>query len=144
MLTFLPLLFPDGRLISARWRPVLWLGGVGIALAVLGSWMADLDPGLKSQGDVLQAISGSLLFLTVIAALASLVVRYRGAGSQHRLQLKWFIAAITLVGLLAAVQSLMAVLQTPRAPHDPVVSFVLLAIPPSTAVAAFNDRTLSV
>ncbi|TMF42054.1 MAG: hypothetical protein E6I24_12480, partial [Chloroflexi bacterium] len=140
MLTFLPLLFPDGRLISARWRPVLWLGGVGIALAVLGSWMADLDPGLKSQGDVLQAISGSVLFLTVIAALASLVVRYRGAGSQQRLQLKWFIAAITLVGLLAAVQSLMAVLQTQLPLNDLVVSVVLLAIPASIAIAVFKYR----
>src|SRR5205809_507758 len=140
MLTYLPLLFPDGRLISARWRPVLWLGGVGIALAVLGSWMADLDPGLKSQGDVLQAISGSLLFLTVIAALASLVVRYRGAGSQQRLQLKWFIAAITLVGLLAAVQSLMAVLETQLPLNDLVVSVVLLAIAASIAIAVFKYR----
>src|SRR5438094_4153885 len=140
MLTYLPLLFPDGRLISARWRPVLWLGGVGIALAVLGSWMADLDPGLKSQGDVLQAISGSLLFLTVIAALASLVVRYKGAGSQQRLQLKWFIAAITLVGLLAAVQSLMAVLETQLPLNDLIVSLVLLAIPASIAIAVFKYR----
>src|SRR5207244_6698544 len=41
MLTFLPLLFPDGRLISARWRPVLWLVGGGIALAVLLYSMRD-------------------------------------------------------------------------------------------------------
>src|SRR2546423_9755624 len=136
MLTFLPLLFPDGRLISARWRPVLWLGGVGIALAVLGSWMADLDPGLKSQGDVLQAISGSVLFLTVIAALASLVVRYRGAGSRQRLQLKWFIAAITLVGLLAAVQSLMAVPATPPPAHQLGCSLPLLALPAPLSISA--------
>src|SRR2546430_13082518 len=58
VLTFLPLLFPDGRLISPRWRPVLCLGRVRSALAVLGGWIADLDPGLKSPGDVLQAISG--------------------------------------------------------------------------------------
>src|SRR5438552_7048960 len=140
MLTFLPLLFPDGRLISARWRPVLWLGGVGIALAVLGSWMADLDPGLKSQGDVLQAISGSLLFLTVIAALASLVVRYRGAGSQQRLQLKWFIAAITLVGLLAAVQSLMAVLETQLPLNDLAIGVAYLCLPIGIAIAVFKSR----
>src|SRR3989440_1268820 len=140
MLTFLPLLFPDGRLISGRWRPVLWLGGVGIALAVLGSWMADLDPVLKSQGDVLQAISGSLLFLTVIAALASLVVRYRGAGAQQRLQLKWFIAAIALVGLFALVQSLTAVLEIQLPLNDLVVSLVLLAIPASIAIAVFKYR----
>jgi len=118
MLTFLPLLFP----------------------AAVGSWMSDLDPGLKSVGDVLQKISGSVLLLTVIAALASLVVRYRGAGSQQRLQLKWFIAAITLVGLLAAVQSLMAVLETQLPLNDLVVSVVLLAIPASIAIAVFKYR----
>ena len=140
MLTFLPLLFPDGRLISARWKPVLWLAGFELALAAVGSWMSDLDPGLKSVGDVLQKISGSVLLLTVIAALASLVVRYRGAGSQQRLQLKWFIAAITLVGLLAAVQSLMAVLETQLPLNDLVVSVVLLAIPASIAIAVFKYR----
>src|SRR5207244_4599270 len=101
MLTFLPLLLPDGRLMSARWKPVIWVSASGIALAVVGSWLSDLEPGLKTAGDVLQNASGLVLLLTVIAALASLVVRYRRAGSQQRLQLKWFVAAVTLVGLLA-------------------------------------------
>ena len=33
----LPLLFPDGRLPSRRWRPVLWAGLALVALAVLGT-----------------------------------------------------------------------------------------------------------
>ncbi|TMF55609.1 MAG: GAF domain-containing sensor histidine kinase [Chloroflexi bacterium] len=140
MLTFLPLLFPDGRLISARWKPVLWLSGSGIALAVVGSWLSDLEPGLKTAGDVLQNASGLVLLLAVIAALASLVVRYRRSGSQQRLQLKWFIAAITLVGLLAAVQSVMAVLETQLPLNDLIVSLVLLAIPASIAIAVFKYR----
>ena len=32
LLTFVPLLFPDGRLPSRRWRPVAWLSAVPIAL----------------------------------------------------------------------------------------------------------------
>ena len=33
----LPLLFPDGRLPSRRWRPLLWAGLALVALAVLGT-----------------------------------------------------------------------------------------------------------
>jgi hypothetical protein len=32
ILVFLPLLFPDGRPPSRRWRPVGWLGGLSIGL----------------------------------------------------------------------------------------------------------------
>ena len=33
--TFLLLLFPDGRLLSVRWRPVAWAGSLGIAVITL-------------------------------------------------------------------------------------------------------------
>ncbi|MDQ3792052.1 MAG: hypothetical protein M3341_05300 [Actinomycetota bacterium] len=37
ILVFLPLLFPDGRPPSRRWRWVAWLGGFSIGLAVVSS-----------------------------------------------------------------------------------------------------------
>ncbi len=37
ILVFLPLLFPDGRPPSRRWRWVAWLGGLSIGLAVVSS-----------------------------------------------------------------------------------------------------------
>jgi hypothetical protein len=40
LLTFVPLLFPDGRLPSRRWRPVAWLSVVPFAILVpLAIWM---------------------------------------------------------------------------------------------------------
>jgi len=35
ILVFLPLLFPEGRPPSRRWRPVAWLGGVSIVMIVV-------------------------------------------------------------------------------------------------------------
>src|ERR687894_1729766 len=37
ILVFLPILFPDGRPPSFRWRPVGWLGGISIGLTVVSS-----------------------------------------------------------------------------------------------------------
>ena len=34
---FLPLVFPDGRLLSPRWRPVVWLGAVAVTASIAGS-----------------------------------------------------------------------------------------------------------
>jgi hypothetical protein len=34
--TYLPLLFPDGRLPSRRWRPLAWLSGAVLVLTSVG------------------------------------------------------------------------------------------------------------
>ena len=45
-LVFTPLLFPTGRLLSPRWRPVAWLAGLATAvLTALGSVVPDLTSG---------------------------------------------------------------------------------------------------
>jgi hypothetical protein len=38
--TFVFLLFPDGRLLSRRWRLVAWMNGLGLALVMAGSGLA--------------------------------------------------------------------------------------------------------
>ena len=45
LLVFLPLLFPDGRLLTQRWRIVGWLAAVLAFLSILASWLslANLD-----------------------------------------------------------------------------------------------------
>ena len=45
-LVFTPLLFPTGRLLSPRWRPVAWLAGAATAaFMVLAALQAELDLG---------------------------------------------------------------------------------------------------
>ncbi len=119
----LPLLFPDGKLPSPRWRPALWFGLGLVALAALGTLFGvrSAEWGESGQienplalggpvGDALAAVSdlGGLAFaLSVLAALASVVVRFRRSHGVERQQLKWFVFTIglLLLGLAAAAFS---------------------------------------
>jgi hypothetical protein len=119
----LPLLFPDGKLPSPRWRMALWVGLGLVALAALGTLLgvADAEWGDGGRvenplalggpaGDVLEAASelgGPAFALAVLAALASVVVRFRRADGVERQQLKWFVftIALLLLGLAAAAIS---------------------------------------
>jgi hypothetical protein len=108
------LLFPDGRLPSARWWPVRWFGIGAVALGSLSTifaptiWGTDdatpfagvLPAGVLSALDTLSLI---LLFPFLAGVVAAPFVRYRRADSQQRLQFKifGFGAAIALGGVVA-------------------------------------------
>ena len=108
---FLVMLFPNGHLLSARWRWVAWLAGVTIAL---GSVAIFLDPGPMTDSSFpsavnpfgVAALDGALpwlravvilLPLSILASAVSLVLRYRRARGAERLQLKWLVAAAGVV-----------------------------------------------
>ena len=116
----LPLLFPDGRLPSPRWRPVMWAGIAFMSLSALavafGTQRLEFgeNGGLVNPlavpgpiGDALRAtmtVSDAGLGLIVLAALASVVVRLRRSSGVERQQLKWiaYVFAMLLLGLAAA------------------------------------------
>jgi hypothetical protein len=93
ILVFTPLLFPTGRLLSARWRPVAVVAAAATtAIAVLGALQPILtlqnvdytvrNPiGLAGVPDPEEGALGSVLFgllaVCAVAALASLVLRFR-------------------------------------------------------------------
>ena len=98
------LLFPEGRLLSRRWRLVIWLDL--IAAVCLLAWAFEPGP-LENLGLVrlanpfgverLAALLGTLgmvgFLMTLAVAVAggiSLVVRFRRARGVERQQLKWF------------------------------------------------------
>jgi hypothetical protein len=105
LFTFVPLLFPNGRLPSRRWRPVAWLSSVAVALNC-GLPAALLWP-LRSPalvaydaGKPLEAgqelVLGAALLLMVpcgLACVVALFVRFRRARGIERQQLKWFLFA---------------------------------------------------
>ena len=107
--TFLLLLFPDGRLPSHRWRAIAWLAGASLAATLVALALAPgpiedtrvinpvgatpWAPGLRT----LENAGLTLLFASILASCASLVVRYRTAGLEQRQQLKWLAWSLPMV-----------------------------------------------
>jgi hypothetical protein len=117
-LVFTPLLFPTGRLLSPRWRPVAWLAGVTTAvLTTLTSLQPELEvaPGQMVPNPIGVAAVGNpeespvepavtiLLVVLAAAAFGSLALRFRRSRGEERQQLKWFTYAATLLPLTAVL-----------------------------------------
>ena len=89
------LLFPDGRLLSARWWPA---AATSVAALVLRLAANTIDSSLKDEvANDLDTVGVVLTIGSTIAGLAALTLRWRRAGSILRQQLKWMTAAATLV-----------------------------------------------
>jgi hypothetical protein len=110
LLAALLLLFPSGRPPSPRWRWVLWLAATGVVLATVGAlglWplrgrvllqLHTPDP-LGVLG-VLYRLGSWATEVAILAAVASLVLRFRRARGAERQQLKWLFywVAVLVVG----------------------------------------------
>ena len=108
--TFVLLLFPDGRLVSRRWRWVAWCAGAGIAGVVIASAVAPgplddyphLDNPYGSDSPLVGPLTGiavTLLLVGLVGSVASVIVRFRRAQGERRQQIKW----LALAGAVAAV-----------------------------------------
>jgi hypothetical protein len=107
----IPLIYPDGRLLSARWRwlvAVLLVTGAGSLLKggfgprVIPDTTVENPFYVEGLGPLLSAIqlpdiTGAVIFLLAIASVA---IRYRRGKVVERQQLKWLIAA-TAFGAIA-------------------------------------------
>jgi signal transduction histidine kinase len=111
----LPLLFPDGRLLSKRWRPALWAAVAFIPLSMVGNafvpegmggWFHDLPNPYAVRGPlfgVVLDLSSACALGAALAAAVSVALRWRRAGHALRQQLRWFLATVPLTFAAAAV-----------------------------------------
>jgi len=159
----LPLYFPDGRLLSPRWRPVLWLVllfsmGLGVAFGALW-WPDELGdaPGvvgdvpsvvnplgieaLRPVGRVIKDIYIAVPFLVIVlCSVASLVVRFRRSSGEERQQMKWLTyAAAANFATLLLVMSLPADSAWYRA-VDALSTLVLAGLPVAVGIAVLRHR----
>jgi hypothetical protein len=138
------LLFPDGRLPSPRWRPVAWTVALGLALAVggvaVGAWDVPWllsDPEGPRTDRAIAAMRvvrvGVVLFaLGTLAAVASILGRWRRAEGQTRQQLKWLaLGAAVIPGYIP-----LAILGVP----DSFEVVAATALPAGAAVAILRYR----
>ena len=115
LMVYLGLLFPNGRLPSARWRPFAWFVVIAVSAGTLATAFSPgvlpgLAPienpfgfeGLKRLGDQARA----LVWALAVVATISLFARLRRARGIERQQLKWFAYAAgvaTIGGVLTYV-----------------------------------------
>jgi hypothetical protein len=111
------LLFPNGVLVSSRWRYAVLAVALGSAATFLFFALYpgrlqqlpyDNPFGLAAPGEVFAAAStpvATLFSLGAILAVISLVLRYRTSGGEVRQQLKWLVVA----GSFAAITDFLAI-----------------------------------
>lgn len=103
LLAALILLFPDGRPLSPRWRPVVWLAAVWPPLFLLiVIAVAPEKIYAKELGGAPQLVLNALIVVTFIVAISSAYLRFRRSSGIERQQLKWF-AYATSIGIAAGM-----------------------------------------
>lgn len=145
------LLFPDGRVPSERWRPLLWLLLAALAVNQIGF---ALTPGSVNSGftelhrPIANPVSfpfgwkGTVETVTVVAGFAALAcaflsvialsLRFRRARAEERQQIRWLaylaaaVASIMLIGLV--IDAVRSVAGIHVGDDDPVMNVLFFAV----------------
>jgi hypothetical protein len=148
LLTQIPLRFPNGALPTPRWRWFSWftVGTLVIVSGLLSTASIEVYPGIANPVHLPAVVTNPLIIpfcfgalaIAFVGSLASLVVRYRRAGSVERAQLRWMLWA---VGLTVVI--LIASWFSPDPWMEGISSIVLISyglIPVAIAIAVLRYR----
>ena len=151
---WLPLLFPDGRLPGPRWRPIGLVAAVTTVTVVISAFFAAYGgeygrmlPNPIAGGELAELVAGIAVAVNgalLVAAIAAVVVRYRRSQGAERQQMKWFVAAVALVG---ASMVPLAVFQDPWTWALTMLALASLSVAIGVAVLRYRlyeiDRVIS-
>jgi signal transduction histidine kinase len=154
LFVLIPALFPDGRLPSPRWRPIVWAAAAGSAIQLAWVSLSQLmfgfplaDGPYPADGwlfNILVPITGVLWVLSLLGALAAVAARFRRSAGVARQQLKWFLAAVGVQAALWVVSFAVSAI-TRLAPYlnpyfDVLIPLSLLLLPIAIGVAILRHR----
>ncbi len=147
---YLPLLFPDGRLLSRRWLPVVVLPAIGIVgVMVLGTLAETFEGqtfeyrienpiGIEGLANIEElpvfVVFSGIYAVGAVGAVASVAVRYRRSRGTERQQLKWFLFAAAPILTVPVADSL------PGVASGLVFGWVLVGIPAAVGIAVLRYR----
>src|SRR6202162_3453705 len=144
LLVVLPLLYPTGALLSRRWFIVLGLVAIPVLLVVVAS----LDPAATAPLPNPAGVKGVAGFLSVLEvpftlsfvaasllAIVSLIVRFRGGDERERQQIKWLLAAVSVLFV-----SLLLQLFSPPLQNGPLLPLAAATLPISIGIAILRYR----
>jgi hypothetical protein len=149
LVVLLLLVYPEGRLPSPRWRALAWAAVVGYGLAALCSALYPELPALPGSRNptgvygpagqlvrVAFSVLNWLLLPVEVAALGSLLVRFRRSRGVVRQQLKWLAygAALTLLVWLVPLPGWLGRWQ------EAAGNLVAWALPAAIAIAVLRYR----
>jgi hypothetical protein len=147
--TWLPLLYPAGRLPTGRVRWLLWLSTAAIGAGIVATAVApgpltdygglprpvEAPPAFAGLAQALETTALPMVFAFGLVCCGTLLLRFRRSRSVERQQLKWFLFASGG----AFVASLLAVVQV----SEPVFLIAMLAtacVPASAGIAILRYR----
>ena len=147
LLGFVLLLYPTGKVPGPRWRFVAWALGVVLAVMTLGYMFypgpLDKDTRLPDNPLGIQALQGvfdrsdtaasiSVAGL-VIAAVVSVIVRFRRSRGDERQQMKWMAFAAALLGAGFVAQGVFGL-------GDVTFAVAISTLPVALGIALFRYR----
>jgi hypothetical protein len=155
MLTLVPLYFPTGKLLSPRWRWVMWVVAAdtvsalaGAALSPFGDFtdlqLANIHNPLAivpvAVGDFLGESASIVIFLLVPVCTYSMVLRFRRSQGIERQQLKWFVYAMA-IGLVGSIGLFADVwFSVNSSPETSVWTLVTVGMPIAAGIAILRYR----
>ena len=151
IVTFTLLLFPNGSLVSPRWRIVGWLAALTAATGVAGLAFAsgplNNAPFVDNPYPLLGEFGHSLFYggflglvLLAMGASASFVVRYRRSAGAERQQLKWLVLEAVLIAIATVITGLAQAFAPDYKPAQVLYIAVLSLMPVAIGVAVLRYR----